>query len=448
MVSQERNMRAVTPVIFILLITISQRSAADGPAVGGQFQVNTYTSDYQRAASVAMDSDGDFVVVWFSFESGGSDSYLSVQGRRYASDGTAVGDDFQVNTDTTERQLFPSVAMDSDGDFVVVWYSNGSSGPDSYVSIQGQRYASDGTAAGGEFQVNTYTTFDQTFPWVASEPDGDFVVVWQSDGSGGSDTSFSSIQGQRYASDGTAVGGEFQVNTYTTDDQARPSVAMDADGDFVVVWISDNMSFSGFSAKGQRYLSDGTAAGGEFQVNTYTTVNYVRPRVALDADGDFVVVWSSDGSSGSDTSSHSVLGQRYASDGPAAGVEFQVNTYTTSYQGHPSVAMHPDGHFVVVWDSDGSSGSDPIFSVQGQCYASDGTALSSEFQVNTYTTDAQGGAAVALAADGDFVVVWSSDGSGGSDSSGDSIQGQRFTLGIFADGFESGDTSAWSSSVP
>ena len=36
-------MRAATPaiVIFILLITISQRYAADGPAVGGQFQVNT-----------------------------------------------------------------------------------------------------------------------------------------------------------------------------------------------------------------------------------------------------------------------------------------------------------------------------------------------------------------------------------------------------------------------
>ncbi len=218
-----------------------------------------------------MDADGDFVVVWHSFESGGSDSYQSVQGRRYASDGTAVGDDFQVNTYTTDRQLSPSVALDADGDFVVVWYSSGSSGSDSYISIQGQRYASDGTAAGGEFQVNTYTTFDQSFPWVAAEPDGDFVVVWQSDGSGGSDSGSSSIQGQRYASDGTTVGGEFQVNTYTTNNQIRPSVALDADGDFVVVWISDDPSFSGFSVRGQRYASDGTAAGGEIQVNTHTT---------------------------------------------------------------------------------------------------------------------------------------------------------------------------------
>ena len=32
------------------------------------------------------------------------------------------------------------------------------------------------------------------------------------------------------------VGSEFQVNTFTTNYQLRPSVSVDADGDFVVVW--------------------------------------------------------------------------------------------------------------------------------------------------------------------------------------------------------------------
>ena len=34
----------------------------------------------------------------------------------------------------------------------------------------------------------------------------------------------------------TPVGSEFQVNTYTTSLQSRPSVSTAADGDFVVVW--------------------------------------------------------------------------------------------------------------------------------------------------------------------------------------------------------------------
>jgi hypothetical protein len=82
---------------------------------------------------------------------------------------------------------------------VVVWESDGSSWADtSDSSVQGQRYASDGTALGSEFQVNTYTTLYQNRSSVAAEPDGDFVVVWESDGSSGTDTSASSIQGQRY----------------------------------------------------------------------------------------------------------------------------------------------------------------------------------------------------------------------------------------------------------
>jgi hypothetical protein len=67
------------------------------------------------------------------------------------------------------------------------------------------------------------------------DADGDFVVVWHSLGSGGTDTSDFSVQGQRYDAAGSAQGSQFQVNTYTTNVQFAPSVAMDADGDFVVV---------------------------------------------------------------------------------------------------------------------------------------------------------------------------------------------------------------------
>src|SRR5262245_32987178 len=72
---------------------------------------------------------------------------------------------------------------------------------------------------GGEFQVNTYTTNSQFSSHVAADADGDFVVVWLSDGSPGDDSSSDSIQGQRYASDGTPRGGQFQVNSYTTNRQ-------------------------------------------------------------------------------------------------------------------------------------------------------------------------------------------------------------------------------------
>ena len=66
------------------------------------------------------------------------------------------------------------------------------------------------------------------------EPTGDFVAVWASpqDGSG------YGVYAQRYNASGVPQGGEFRVNTYTTNGQTSPSVAMDDHGNFVVVWES------------------------------------------------------------------------------------------------------------------------------------------------------------------------------------------------------------------
>ena len=390
------------------------------------FQVNTYTSSLQFGPAVGMDADGDFVVVWFSYGSAGDSSSFSVQGQRYASDGSTAGAEFQVNTYTSSLQWYPSVALDVDGDFVVVWESYGSGGTDSDLnSIQGQRHASDGSTVGAEFQVNTYTTSYQNRPSVGMDADGDFVVVWSSFGSAGTDSSFWSVQGQRYASDGSTVGAEFQVNTYTTSAQVDPSVDVDADGDFVVVWGSAGSGGTdsfGDSIQGQRYASDGSILGAQFQVNTYTTSSQLQPSVGMDADGDFVVAWQSPGSAGTDTDD-SIQGQRYASDGSTAGAEFQVNTFTMSSQSQPAVAVDADGDFVVVWQSTGSGDTDSSGeSIQGQRYASDGSTVDAEFQVNTYTTYDQRLPSAAIDDDGDFVVAWTSYGSGGTDSSFYSIQ--------------------------
>ena len=377
-------------------------------------------------------------MVWLSYGSSGTDTSLgSIQGQRYASNGSTVGVQFQVNTYTTSRQGYPSVTADADGDFVVVWNSDGSSGTDTgSESIQGQRYASDGSTQGAQFQVNTNTTNDQDQPSVAAEANGDFVVAWSSYyGSSGTDTSSWNVQGQRYAANGSTQGAQFQVNTYTTRNQGPASVAADADGDLVVVWQSrrsfgtDTCFYCGYSVQGQRYASDGSTQGAQFQVNTYTLGHQLSPSVALAPDGDFVVAWESYGSSGTDTIGYSIQGQRYASDGSTQSTQFQVNGYTTSWQRIPAVAADADGDFVVAWHSYGSSGTDAAgYSIHGRRYASYGSAQGGEFQVNTFTTSFQYRPSVAADASGDFVVAWESSGSSGTDTSGWSIQGQRYSV--------------------
>lgn len=396
------------------------------------FQVNSYSSSSQIRPAVALDSDGDFAIVWQSYGSpGNDDNYYSIQARLFDANGLAKGDQFQVNTFTTGEQRFPAIAMDSDGDFVVVWESYGSPGNDNDVySVQARRFNSAGTPAGSQFQVNTYTSLFQRYPDVAMDSDGDFVVVWQSNSSADDDPYGFGIQGRRYNAAGTALDTpEFQVNSYTFGSQTFPAVARDNDGDFVVAWDSayaDNDT-SYHSIQGQRFDSAGAAAGSQFEVNDYTTGEQRYPDVAMDGDGDFVVVWQSYdyvysyyysnrggryNLAAVDDDGYSIKARRYNSAGTALdATDVQVNSYTTGVQLHPAVSADSSGDFVVVWSSLGSYGSDNnLFSVQGQRYNSAGTTQGSEFQVNAYTSNSQSRPAVALDSDGDFVVAWQSNG--------------------------------------
>ncbi len=428
--------RRILSTLLLLLLAAFPAGADSTPVpVGEQFQVNTYTIFFQTRPAVAAAADGDFVVVWESLGSSGSDSDRdSIQVQRFDSAGVPVGEQFQVNTYTTSFQTDPAVAAAAGGDFVVVWESAGSSGSDSDGdSIQGQRFDSAGVPIGDEFQINTHTAGSQVTPAVAAAAAGDWVVAWENQGSG-------SIQGQRFDSAGAAVGDEFQIGTYATSRLDHLAVAAAADGGFVVVWDSYSSSGSdadGYSIQGQRFDSAGAAVGDEFQVNTYTTSAQSVPKVAVVAAGDFVVVWTSYGSSGSDSSARSIQGQCFDSAGAAVGDEFQVNTYTTDWQGLPAVAATAAGDFVAVWRSNDSLG------IQGQRINSQGEAVGDEFPVNTLYEGSF--PAVAAKTAGEFVVVWQGYSSSGSDRG---IQGQRFVNPLFADGFESGDTSAWSGSSP
>ena len=293
-----------------------QRYAADGTAVGSEFIVNTFTTTTQYASSVTALADGGFVVTW---QSDGQDgSGYGIYGQRYMADGTAEGSEFLVNTYTANHQLWSSATALVDGGFVVAWTSLHQDGSDH--GIYGQRYAADGTPEGSEFRVNTFATDFQVLPSAAALADGGFVVTWSSNN--GPDGSSTDIYGQRYAADGTVVGTEFRVNTWTASAQHWSSVAALADGGFVVAWTSLHQDGSDYGIYGQRYMADGIAVGSEFIVNTFTTTTQYASSVTALADGGFVVTWQSDGQDGS---GYGIYGQRYMADGTAEGSEFLVN---------------------------------------------------------------------------------------------------------------------------
>jgi hypothetical protein len=166
------------------------------------------------------------------------------------------------------------------------------------------------------------------------------------------------IFARRFSSAGSPVASEFQVNTFTGGHQYAPSATVDADGDFVIAWGSNLQDGSSYGVFGRRFSSTGSALASEFRVNTYTADNQRVRSVASAASGAFIVAWSSYGQDGSDWG---VFARRFTSSGSQLAVEFQVSLYTGDYQRDPSVAVEPDGDFVVAWASNQSSGFYDIF---------------------------------------------------------------------------------------
>ena len=383
-----------------------------GEPVGPEFRINTYTDLHQFGPSVARDSAGNFVVVWASSLPGGGAT--PIRGQRFSSSGTPAGSEFAVNSYAQGVAGYAPVASDALGNFVAVWAG---SSPDDAYGVFGQRFDAAGGPLGLEFRVNTYTTDSQRRPSVASDPSGNFVVVWESVLQYG-------VFAQRFAASGVPLGPEFRVNTGGPGFQGFPSVAVGGSGNFVVVWQRQDGASAGIFA--QRYDSAGAPIGSQFLVNTYTTENQFFPAVASDAADNFIVTWASAGQEGEPGGGGGgpplgVYGQRYSSSGAPLGPEFRVNTYTPGNQYLASIATDPTGNFVIVWGSAQQDGSD--IGVYGQRYESSGIPTGPEFRVNTFTTAAQAGPVVASDAAGNFVVVWTSD---TQDGSGFGIFGQRY----------------------
>jgi hypothetical protein len=304
---------------------LAQRYDVAGNAVGSVLSVNQFTTGGQYNPDVAMDANGDFVVSWVSYGGTPTNVDAHIDARRYDALGRPLGDAFHVNT-TPITAHSPAVAMAPDGSFVVTWVSG---------DVRARRFDAAGNPIGAELQVGPTVTGVDCFPDVATRNGGDFVVAYETGGPtiggglvhpNGSSTGFSAA----------APAGVTQV--------ARPAVAMDPAGDFVVTFDAPY----GGNIYARRFAA--VAQSDTFLVNTYTTGRHYAPSVATDADGNFLIAWSGDGNSGK-----GIYLQTYSKTSQLDG---NSNLYVGASQvsADPDVAMDSAGHVVCAWLGDAPPG--------------------------------------------------------------------------------------------
>lgn len=362
----------------------AQKFSSSGNRVGPSIQLGTPDARATPfAPSVAIDEQGGFVVTWQNPE---ASYYLLSRAQRFDSTGSSVSSSVQVGS-TIGPQTFSEVASDAQGNFVVVWREG--------VSGYGRRFDSSANPLGSAFTVS-----GRGHPAVGSSKSGSFVVVWDEAVSGNSPAIF----GRRYDSSGALQGTTFQVNTGTLA-QDRPRVAVDDAGTFTVVWYgkSDSDYVRAQDVFGRRYTSSGLALGAEFRVNTFTSAAQTVPNLAASGDGTFVVVWQTDGQN---RSAFGISAQRFNSQGQRQGSELAVlDTFSEANKSDPSVAADATGRFALVWTAVADGDRDGVFAQQ---FDSQGVPAGPIFQVNQAWRGRQVRPVITSSASGDLAIVWQS----------------------------------------
>ncbi len=160
-----------TVLLIMAALTATSVSARPGDRIDRRpIHVCQQCSDLRFAPDLAADADGRFVVVW-------TKSFVDeIRARRYAADGTPLGNEFLVASG--EIASSPAVAMASDGRFVVTWVEGVLDGSGSQIGthLLARRFGANGAAIPGVLTVSSPAA--PGVQDVAMDSAGNFVITW------------------------------------------------------------------------------------------------------------------------------------------------------------------------------------------------------------------------------------------------------------------------------
>ena len=283
--------------------------------------------------------------------------------------------EIQINTYTTGPQTRPATSELQSGGSVVCW-SSGSQDGDSW-GVYCQIFDFYGRKEGTEFRANTVTQGMQRECSVCGLENGNFVVIWSSNENSG--ISFDVI-GQMFSSTGDKIGSEFKVNKYPnySDHSFSVGIASQRNGGFVVTRAGDpNFVITYIYA--QQFSANGDKIGPEIRVADVNIYRFAKPRVAAFSDSGFVVVFEA-----SDLALEGVYARLYTSSGDAVDDAFLCNSFEAYRQSSPSVGVFDDDEFVISWNTN-----DDDYDIYARKFRSNGYPVGTEKRIIEWSAGEQ-----------------------------------------------------------
>lgn len=188
----------------------------------------------------------------------------------------------------------------------------------------------------------------------------------------------------------------------------QPQSACDAAGSCVVAWDRFGFNTTQLGIQARRYDAQGNPQGDVFPASTHASNLQQSPLVAMLATGEFVIAWEGTDQNGATTA---IFFRHFRADGSPIGVEIEASSPVGATEG-ASVGIDNSGRVVVAWWN--------LSGVYLRRFARNGRPLTAPEPVET--TDAAAVPALAVHADGSFILVWRTFQA----SSGAGIRAQRF----------------------
>jgi hypothetical protein len=272
---------------------------------------------------IAVNGSGHAIAVWH--QTAGTGTRASIRANHYMP-GSGWGTAVLIELDDVGDAVAPQVAIDPNGNAVVVWYQ--------FDGVRFNAWYNRYTSGVGwhEAELLELDSGHASSPRVAIDASGNALAVWQQFNGTHID-----IQASRYVS-GTGWGTP-EILESQTGDAFDPRIAMNADGRALAVWVQSENELKAWS---NRY-TPGTGWGAAERIGPEGMSAQEALQVAIDARGNGIAVWQQvSGTNRQIGANRYAIGSGWT--GPTVIPNDNLNPAS-----EPQIAIDPGGSALAVW---------------------------------------------------------------------------------------------------
>lgn len=292
---------------------------------------------------IAFDDNGNAMVVWFQDDG----TNYSIYSSYYTASTGTWGTEELIESGSAGNALEPQVVFDSSGNAIAVWQQNDGT----YDSIYANVYTAGTGTWGTEELIESGNLGNASAPQIAIDNSDNVIAAWAQSNGVYNDifvNTYTTSTGWgtatlRASGDNGGVGAE------------RPRIAFDANGDATMVWSEYDGAKNSLYAI--HYTGSTNTWGTEVLIENGDNGNASNHDLAVDNNGNAMVVWTQNEIS---SIRQSVYANRYNVSTDSWGTEILLENNEDGSAASPKVAIDADGNALVVWTQDGNTFDDRL----------------------------------------------------------------------------------------